>query len=256
MMDYYSAEEDYLLFEADGPKQTKSFYQDVDFCSPDKGIQLQISHQSYDKSFKKFVSVIVAVEKLKKTLVPCPQDFQDIDLSILFSLIFDEKPISSGEWDDLLECDAHVKSINCKLEDSEEKSLVLSDPQVLKAIHLQKHNQHQEVVITMSIVQGDENSEKTPVVLSLKGKNLYLSCIMQDNKPTLQLEKLDPKHYPRKKMEKRFVFNRTEIGTKLEFESALFPTWYISTTRAENMPVYLGKNDGSQDLTDFTKLPA
>lgn len=40
----------------------------------------------------------------------------------------------------------------------------------------------------MSFVQADENNDKIPVALGLKEKNLYLSCVMKDSKPTLQLE--------------------------------------------------------------------
>lgn len=44
------------------------------------------------------------------------------------------------------------------------------------------------VVFHMSFVHGDESNNKIPVVLGIKQKNLYLSCVMKDGKPTLQLE--------------------------------------------------------------------
>lgn len=62
---------------------------------------------------------------------------------------------------------------------------------------------------------------------------------------------LDPKVYPKKKMEKRFVFNKIEIKNTVEFESSQFPNWYISTSQAEEMPVFLGNIKGGQDITDF-----
>lgn len=40
----------------------------------------------------------------------------------------------------------------------------------------------------MSFVPGDENIDKIPVALGIKEKNLYLSCVVKDKKPTLQLE--------------------------------------------------------------------
>jgi interleukin 1 beta len=52
-------------------------------------------------------------------------------------------------------------------------------------------------------------------------------------------------------MEKRFVFNKIEIKNRVEFESAQFPNWYISTSQANQLPVFLG-NSGGQDITDFT----
>lgn len=68
------------------------------------------------------------------------------------------------------------------------------------------------------------------------------------------LQSVDPKQYPKKKMEKRFVFNKIEVRSKVEFESAEFPNWYISTSQAEHKPVFLGSNNG-QDIVDFTMEP-
>lgn len=34
----------------------------------------------------------------------------------------------------------------------------------------------------------DDNDDKVPVTLGIKEKNLYLSCMIKDDKPTLQLE--------------------------------------------------------------------
>lgn len=148
--------------------------------------------------------------------------------------------------------DAPVRSLHCTLRDAQLKSLVMSGPYELKALHLQGQDLEQQVVFSMSFVQGEESNDKIPVALGLKAKNLYLSCVLKDDKPTLQLESVDPKNYPKKKMEKRFVFNKIEINNKLEFESAQFPNWYISTSQAENMPVFLGGTRGGQDITDFT----
>lgn len=40
----------------------------------------------------------------------------------------------------------------------------------------------------MSFMPEEENGDKIPVALGIKEKNLYLSCVMKDGKPTLQLE--------------------------------------------------------------------
>ncbi|KAL2774201.1 interleukin-1 beta proprotein [Daubentonia madagascariensis] len=252
MMAYYSGNEDDLFFEVDGPKQMKCSLQDLDLCLPDGGIQLHVSHQHCNKSFRQVVSVIVAVEKLKNKPVLCPEAFQDGDLSAFFPFIFEEEPIIFDTWDDDFMCDASVRSLNCTLQDAQQKCLVMSGPYQLKALHLQGQDLNQQVVFSMSFVQGEESNDKIPVALGLKEKNLYLSCVMKDEKPTLQLESVDPKSYPKRKMEKRFVFNKIEIKNKLEFESAQFPNWYISTSQAQNMPIFLGNTTGGQDITDFT----
>ncbi|XP_014647055.1 PREDICTED: interleukin-1 beta-like, partial [Ceratotherium simum simum] len=107
------------------------------------------------------------------------------------------------------------------------------------------------VVFCMSFVQGEEETNKIPVALGLKGKNLYLSCGMKDGKPILQLESVKPNTYPKRKMEKRFVFNKLEINHKCEFESAMYPNWYISTSRSELQPIFLGNTRSSENITDF-----
>lgn len=42
----------------------------------------------------------------------------------------------------------------------------------------------------MSFLPGEKH-DKTPVCLGIKEKNLYLSCVMKGEKPTLQLEVSD-----------------------------------------------------------------
>lgn len=65
------------------------------------------------------------------------------------------------------------------------------------------------------------------------------------------LQEVDPKVYPKRNMEKRFVFYKTEIKNTVEFESVLYPNWYISTSQIEEKPVFLGRFRGGQDITDF-----
>ncbi|XP_020941506.1 interleukin-1 beta isoform X1 [Sus scrofa] len=240
-----------LLFEADGPKEMKCCTQNLDLGSLRNGsIQLQISHQLWNKSIRQMVSVIVAVEKPMKN--PSSQAFCDDDQKSIFSFIFEEEPIILETCNDDFVCDANVQSMECKLQDKDHKSLVLAGPHMLKALHLLTGDLKREVVFCMSFVQGDDSNNKIPVTLGIKGKNLYLSCVMKDNTPTLQLEDIDPKRYPKRDMEKRFVFYKTEIKNRVEFESALYPNWYISTSQAEQKPVFLGNSKGRQDITDFT----
>lgn len=44
------------------------------------------------------------------------------------------------------------------------------------------------VIFSMSYVQGETSNNKIPVALGVKGKNLYLSCVLKGGTPTLQLE--------------------------------------------------------------------
>lgn len=79
-----------------------------------------------------------------------------------------------------------------------------------------------------------------------------MTCPLQKNCISALLQDIDPKRYPKRDMEKRFVFYKTEIKNRVEFESALYPNWYISTSQAEQKPVFLGNSKGRQDITDFT----
>ncbi|XP_004475801.2 interleukin-1 beta [Dasypus novemcinctus] len=252
VMDYYSSSNDDSLFlEMDGPKQMKHRFQDLDLCFPGDGaLRLQVSQQYLNKSFRQVVSMVVALEKLRKILAPCAQYFQDGDLRDIFHCIFEEEPIST--WDDAYVSDAPPRSLNCRLRDVEQKCMVLSGPCELQALHLNGDNVSRQVLFCMSFVQGEVSREKIPVALGIKEKSLYLSCVMRDGKPTLQLETVDPRSHPKKKMEKRFVFYKLEIKDKVEFESAEFPNWYISTSQEEEMPVFLGNSRGGRDIVDFT----
>ncbi|XP_055984660.1 interleukin-1 beta [Sorex fumeus] len=247
-----SHNESNLFFEAeDSPQPLECFSQDLDLnLSKDSSLQLQFSHQCYNKKLRHVVSVIVAVERLKSFLVPDSEVFQDDDLRSIFSIIFEEEPIECDE-DNYL-CDAPLQMMQCRIRDVQQKCLVLSPAYQLHAVHLTTESLNKQAVFYISLVEGEEHEHKIPVALGLKDKNMYLSCAMIDGKPTLHLERVDPNNYPKWKMEKRFVFNKTEINDKVEFESALFPTWYISTSQDEQSPVFLVNTKGGQDITDFS----
>ncbi|ELK14852.1 interleukin-1 beta [Pteropus alecto] len=250
-MAYYSGNENDLFFEADGPTQTKRPFHNLELGSlGDSGIQLQVSPQLCSTSPGQVVSVLVALEELRAVPTVCTQDLQEDDLRSLFFFIFEEEPLSCT-WDDGYVCDAPLQSLSCRLRDINQKSLVLSGPHELQALHLNRQDASRQVVFCMSFMPGEENDDKIPVALGIKEKNLYLSCVMKDRKPTLQLEMVHPEDQL-KKMDKRFVFNKTDIKGKVEFESALYPSWYISTSQMEQMPVFLGSSRGGQDITDFT----
>ena len=68
---------------------SQSCIQPLDLGSMGDGnIQLQISHQLYNKSFRQVVSVIVAMEKLRNSAYA--HVFHDDDLRSILSFIFEE----------------------------------------------------------------------------------------------------------------------------------------------------------------------
>lgn len=251
-MAYYSRNENDPFFEAeDGSQLLKCCYQDPDArLWKNNGLKLQFSHQCYNKKLRHVVSVIVAVERLTSILVPDSDTFQDDDLRSIFSIIFEEEPIECNK--DGFVCDAPLQQMPCRLRDIEQKCLVLPPGEFqLQALHLTTEFLKRQAVFYISLVEGTESENKIPITLGIKDKNMYLSCKEIDGRPTLYLERVDPNNHPKWKMEPRFIFNKTEINDKVEFESALYPTWYISTSQAEKMPVFLGNTKGGQDITDF-----
>ncbi|KAM8784542.1 interleukin-1 beta [Rhynchonycteris naso] len=249
VMAYYSDNENDLFFEVDGPQQTKCSFQDLALSSlGNESIQLKVSHQLCNMRFRQGVSVIVAAEKLKKIPSVCSENFLENDLRSLFFFIFAEEPIDCS-WEDNCVSDAALLSHKCRLWDRNQKPVVLCGPHELQALHLNKQDMNRQVVFSMRLVPGEE-IHKIPVTLGIKEKNLYLSCVMKD-KPTLYLETVEPEDKLKMK-EKRFIFNKIENRSKVEFESALYPNWYISTSQAEQTPVFLGNSRGGQDITDFT----
>lgn len=66
-------------------------FQDLNLSSlGDGAVQLQVSQQLHHSSFRKVVSVVVAMEKLRNVPVGFSQSLQDDDLRSLFFLIFEE----------------------------------------------------------------------------------------------------------------------------------------------------------------------
>lgn len=140
VMSYYSSNENDLFFEDDGPTQTKRPFHNLELSSlGGSGIQLQVSPQLCSTSPGQVVSVLVALEELRAVPTVCTQDLQGDDLRSLFFFIFEEEPLSCT-YDDGYVCDAPLQSLRCRLRDINQKSLVLSGPHELQALHLNRQD--------------------------------------------------------------------------------------------------------------------
>ncbi|XP_043843887.1 interleukin-1 beta [Dromiciops gliroides] len=254
-MEYiYRDDDDSQFYEADGPNPKKGHLQYPDLCSgasllEEDDIQLKFTSQPH--RFHQTVVVVVAIEKMKHLNGSCAQLFRDNDLMNIFTSIFQEEPITF-ESCNIYESDSVFQfssSQDCTIQDINQKCLTLSNASELKALHLNGYNINQKVIFSMNYFIGDIGSQKIHVVLCIKKNNLYLSCVMHNGKPTLQLEQIA--HFPRRNVERRFIFNKTEINHKTEFESAEYPNWYISTSQLDEQPVFLGNIRGGQDITNF-----
>ncbi|XP_007477637.1 interleukin-1 beta isoform X1 [Monodelphis domestica] len=253
VMDFYRDNDDSQFYEADGPNQKKQGHlQYPDLCSKkclleEDGIQLKFTAQS--QRFYRSVVVVVAIEKMRHLVELSSGLFQDNDLMNIFTSIFQEEPITIKNCD-IYEADFRFASSgDYTIQDLDQKCLALTNASELKALHLSGPNISQQVIFSMKCYLGEVGSQKTHVVLCIKKNNLYLSCVKRDGKPILQLEQVDS--FPKEDIDKRFVFNKTEINNKVEFESEEYPNWYISTSQLDAQEVFLGNMRGGQEITNF-----
>ncbi|XP_044516379.1 interleukin-1 beta [Gracilinanus agilis] len=254
MTDFYRDNDDSQFYEADGPNQKKQGHlQYPDLCSKkclleEDGIQLKFTSQS--QRFYRSVVVVVAIEKMRHLVQPRYDLFKDNDLMTIFTSIFQEEPITVKSCD-IYESDffRFASSGDYTIHDIDQKCLALTNASELKALHLSGPNISQQVIFSMKCYLGEVGSQKTYVVLCIKKNNLYLSCVKHDGKPILQLEQVDS--FPRENVDRRFIFNKTEINNKVEFESEAYPNWYISTSQLDAQEVFLGNMRGGQEITNF-----
>ncbi|XP_038609673.1 interleukin-1 beta-like [Tachyglossus aculeatus] len=277
LMDCYSGDGEEQFYEDNGPSQVKSGFQDLkartcqearacqeDDCSPcQMGIELKVTELSSSRGFRRAVVLVVAMEKLKRQVVACDMSFMDRDLMDIFTTIFKEEPVSCTSWEQTLVTDSIYHYLRCQevtIWDQEHKSFTLNtmaNPCELRALHLIGANATQEVKLNMNFYYKTEHpagpTVKQPVTLGIKGGNpgsLYLSCVKKGDKPTLQLEVVNQSDLEGKNQE-RFIFNKSTEGTSTTFESAAYPNWYISTSREEDEPVFLGASKGEEAITNF-----
>nr|CAC80337.1 interleukin-1 beta [Ornithorhynchus anatinus] len=277
LMECYSGDGEDQFYEVDGPSQIKSGFQDLkartcqetrihkeDKCSPcQMGIELKVTELPSSHGFRKAVVLVVAVERIKRQAVSYNTSFMDRDLMDIFTSIFKEEPISCSTWEQTLVTDSLYHYLRCQevtIWDEEHKSFTLNtmaNPCELRALHLIGANATQEVKLNMNFYYKTERlagpTVKQPVTLGIKGGNpgnLYLSCVKKGGKPTLQLEVVNKSDLLGKNQE-RFIFNKSTEGTSTTFESAAYPDWYISTSREEDEPVFLGASKGEEAITNF-----
>ncbi|XP_003758660.1 interleukin-1 beta [Sarcophilus harrisii] len=252
-MDFYRDNE-HQFYESDGPNQKKGNLQCLDLCPKESllvedDIQLKFTAQPHQ--FYRTVVVVVAIEKMKHLNKICSQFFQDNDLMNIFTTIFQEEPIVIENCD-MYESDfpfPFAFSRDYTIQDINQKCLTLSNASELQALHLNGQNISQQVIFSMKYFLGEIGSQKTHVVLCIKKNNFYLSCVKRNGKPILQLEQVA--NFPSNNPDRRFIFNKTEINHKTEFESVEYPNWFISTSQMDEQPVFLGNIRGGEDITNF-----
>ncbi|NXN83037.1 IL1B protein, partial [Bombycilla garrulus] len=216
---------------------------DLEVTSPGVGIQVTVTKGHPSRTFRQAAVLVVAVTKLLKQ--PSHKDFADSDLGIFLDDIFE--PVSfqciRGSYA-RAPVFRYTRSQSFDILDIDHKCFVLESPTQLVALHLQGPSAGRKVKLNIALYrpqssQAGPGSGRVPVALGIKGYQLYMSCVMSDTKPVLQLEEADIRRDIESVELTRFIFYRLDSPAEgtTRFESAAFPGWFICTSLQPRQPV-------------------
>lgn len=104
----------------------------------DGAMSTVLTHPNFLPTVLLFLKMSMSSNKPNPHHQTCPSHFLPKQCMLHIS-----EPIDSM-WDDTYVCDAPLQSLNCRLHDINQKSLVLSGPHELQALHLTRQNMNQE----------------------------------------------------------------------------------------------------------------
>ncbi|XP_018410194.1 PREDICTED: interleukin-1 beta-like [Nanorana parkeri] len=216
-------------------------------------------------SLKKAIKLIVIVGRVsgrKGFAAECMFDDQD-----LLNHILVEDGISFNKVEETCAAAPKFRYSNTTvymIRDSRQKSLMLQEYQGsahMVALFLQGNNRTKEAKINMDAYRSSPfNGQTQPVTLGLVGRNLYLSCVVEEgdqNTPILSLTEVTNIQTKESNDLMPFLFYRREnISTrKNTFESVAFPGWHICTSQAENQFVQMKPQSDQAHIRDFLLYP-
>ncbi|KAM9857790.1 interleukin-1 beta-like [Aulostomus maculatus] len=210
------------------------------------GLSLEVSH--HPLTMRSVVNLIIAMERLKGSQAESvlSTEFRDEHLlNIMLEDIVEEQIVLELETTPPVQF-SRTGEHQCSVADGQKRSLILvQESMELHAVMLQGGSEYRKVHLNMSTyVHPSPSTEARPVVLGIKGTNLFLSCHQDDDQPNLHLEEVEDKDSLAKitsgsEME-RFLFYKRDTGLNIStLMSARFPEWYISTAVQDNQPVEL-----------------
>ncbi|XP_028314253.1 interleukin-1 beta-like [Gouania willdenowi] len=214
-----------------------------------EGVDLEISH--HPLTMKKVAHLIIAMERLKgsRSRSVLRTDFRDQNLlSIMLDGFMEVYETYSAPPPHFRRTGVHT----CSVMDSEKRNLVLvKDSMELHAVLLQGGSGKRKVHLNMSTyVHPMPPVDARPVVLGIKDTNLYLSCHLEGDEPTLHLEEVEDKSSLSRISDDsemlRFLFYKQDTGVNNStLMSACYPDWYISTAEEDNKAVIMSQEASS-----------
>lgn len=230
---------------------------DLEVTSPGVGIQVKVTKGHPSRTFRQAAILVAAVTKLLKQ--PSHNDFVDSDLGSFFNDVFE--PISfqciKGSYT-RAPVFRYTRSQSFDIRDLDHKCFVLESPTQLVALHLQGPSAGRKVKLDIALYrprssQGGTGSGRAPVALGIKGYQLYMSCVMSDTKPVLQLEEADIRRDIESVELTRFIFYRLDSPNErtTRFESAAFPGWFICTSLQPRQPVSITNTPDQVNIATY-----
>ncbi|XP_062366684.1 interleukin-1 beta isoform X2 [Cinclus cinclus] len=230
---------------------------DLEVTSPGVGIQVTVTKGYLSRTFRQAAILVAAVTKLLKQ--PSHNDFADSDLGSFLDDIFE--PVSfqciKGSYT-RAPVFRYTRSQSFDILDIDHKCFVLESPTQLVALHLQGPSAGRKVKLDIALYrprssQGSPGSGRVPVALGIKGYQLYMSCVMSDTKPVLQLEEADIRRDIESVELTRFIFYRLDSPAEgtTRFESAAFPGWFICTSLQPRQPVSITNTPDQVNIATY-----
>ncbi|MBN3296977.1 interleukin-1 beta [Amia ocellicauda] len=262
------------MVEVDSPWAAESCYARDGLCSHKawhrlgEGLELELSVQHGMHSMRQVATLVIALERMKnvheKTL---STEFTDDDLfNILMDQMVEECVVLEVFPEKLAQepvFQQQQTGLVYSLRDQRQKCWILNElpgrAAELLAVTLQGPNASRRVQLNLStyIPQPIALRQGQPVTLKIDGRNLYLSCSKGNGNPILQVEEVTDKSslstlHSSSDMA-RFLFYKKDGGnSNTTFESAMFPSWYISTAvRDERRPVAMCSEEQSDRIINF-----
>uniref|UniRef100_A0A3B4WVW1 Interleukin-1 beta n=1 Tax=Seriola lalandi dorsalis TaxID=1841481 RepID=A0A3B4WVW1_SERLL len=145
-----------------------------------KGLDLEISH--HPMTMRRVANLIIAMERLKAGTSESVLSTEFRDENLL-NIMMENMSVFRNSF-----CDNH----QCSVTDSQQRHLVRDlNSMELNAVTLQAGSENHKVHLTMSTYLPplpSTEAKARPVALCIKDTNIYLSCHMDGDMPTLNLE--------------------------------------------------------------------